>query len=58
MCLKMFVQAGMKRMNTRNEEVTISRKWPWTLLKGECICLFLFVLTLKYCKKYHMLCYV
>jgi len=55
MCLKMFVQVMMKSMNKRNEDVTISRKWPWNLLKGEFICLLYFLLVLKYCKKCHML---
>jgi len=50
----MFMQARMKNMNTRNEEVTMLRKWPWNLLKGEFICLLHFLLVLKYCKKCHM----
>jgi len=54
-CLNMFVQARIKSMDTRNEEVTISRKWPWNLLKGEFICFIQFQLVLKYCNKCHML---
>jgi len=54
-CLKMFVQVWMKSMDTRNEEVTISKKWPWNLLKSEFICLFQFLLIVKYCKKCYML---